>query len=355
MEEFLDKPEYEVYPHLIPEHRDWVCRYIGVMGEVIKFNNLTAIEKQKKRLRRSFYGREMHIFEDEKDENGFSFGRSYEYTLILYEQKCWVPGCGGNYFIFDISPKSHPDFIPLKKFMVVFNTGGVEFVPNATITYKKERNAFIDFLTNIYDLILNYDADEIVLCGHSNGMSSATFTAFLLIIVSAYIENNDSLLDFFYSEGLINKEIFNLIDVILEMFGDNLEWLVGIRNKLVVCGTGGFPILFQTFEQFSAFTQEIGGRYIHIGLGYGNIPIEIDPFMAPLTERFKGVTCTLYNFIFYIYTYPEHPSNLDPRQSYYAGSGDISRPDIFFRERDVSRYLHEFELYRRTLAWHFCR
>jgi len=328
----LEPTDYIFPPHLVPEYRDWICRYLGVMGEIIKIYKETDLsEKSKKRLQQSFYGKEMHVYEDEEL---YGFGREYEYELYHYSSDCWTPGCSGNYFIFRTSDT---------QYMVVFNIGDRRPIKMVKLSERQE-NAFRDFLKHIHDIIL-LGAEEIVLCGHSNGMSSAIFTTFLLTFISRFATNEDTINDYFIQQGLIDDSIFN----VMPEFKD-LGWIFGLEQKLVVCGTAGFPILFQNREQFNIFCQSIGNRYLHIGLGYhyGKNDIQMDPFMRDQDEL------DIYNFDYHIYVYSEFPEKgTSPSYSYYAELGNPERMELSFEHR--YGFLHEFELYRKTLALYFCR
>jgi len=332
-----DSTDYITPPHLVPEYRDWMCRYLGVMGQAIKLKKHEPNETEKKALQISFYGKEMYAYDDEK--TAYGFGRDYLYELYHYSSDCWTPGCAGNYFIFRISDT---------QYMVVFNTGNRIYIPKIEITLERQRNHFLDFLLILLELV-RLGATEIVLCGHSNGMSSATFTALLLICLA-----RPDVAQYFTNEDLVDETTLDLLDEQIM----NKDELKGLENKLVVCGTGGFPILFQTRQEFEVFYETIGTRYLHIGLGFEDMGIvEMDPFMDSDYDTFRKMYHTsieeLYNFNYHVYVYEDRKVIGEPIHSYYTGIGDPSSESINFDKKNKS--IHLFDLYRKTLAWYFCR
>lgn len=334
-------------PHLVPEYREWMCQYLGVMGEVINSQQQDDLHyKTRERLRKSFYGEDMYAFDTISNQQ-VGFGKEYDYRLLFHTQECWVPGCSGNYFIFQ-APLSYDQ--TRVRYMIVFNVGAYQHIPKVELK-RENRKSFLTFLNWLQEL--NETADEIVLCGHSNGMVAATFTAFLLACLARINE------DYFIHQQLVDYRTIN------EIVPDNdyrrIYLCNNVVNKLVVCGTGGFPLLFRTKEQFDTFYDILQGRYLHVCIGfqYADI-IEVDPYI--------GSRNNLHNFDYHIYTYIDYPVTnemlvSDAGETYYAGLGHPDRSDTnlkieYVYNNDMFRFktfLHNYLLYRRTLTWHFCR
>jgi hypothetical protein len=322
-------PEILNPPHLVPEYRDWMCMYLGVTGEVIRARkSIRLTEENRTHFRQSYYGK--HI----------STGRLYNYELLYYSSDCWVPGCTGNYFIFRVTPT---------RFLIVFNIGHRRKIFKLEES-KSKWIAIRNFLQRISEIV-QMGAEEILLCGHSNGMASATFNAFLLICLA-----RPDIGEYFINQGIIDP-------LFLENYQEFTEWfkLNNIEDKLVVCGTSGFPVLFRTEEQFQVFYQAIRERYLHIGLAtHSPEGLTMDTYMAPVdpprsiweslfSSRIIDPSEMLHNFYYHIYAYPSIRAIKNVSKSYYAGLG---YPEIeYLGDLD----LHEFELCRTTLAWYFCQ
>jgi hypothetical protein len=301
--------------------------YLGVTGEVIRARKSTQLsDENRAHFRQSYYGK--HILA----------GYSYLYELIYYSNDCWVPGCTGNYFIFRVTPT---------RFLIVFNIGHRRKIFKLEET-KSKWTAIRNFLQRISEIV-QMGAEEIILCGHSNGMASATFNAFLLVCLA-----RPDISDYFINQGIIDP-------VFLEHYQDFTDWFTGLENKLIVCGTAGFPVLFRLEEQFQVFYQAIGERYLHIGLAtHSPEGLIADTFMAPVdpprslwenlfSSKLIDPSERLHNFYYHLYAYPSIRAIKDVSKSYYAG---LAYPGIeYLGDPD----LHEFELCRTTLAWHFCR
>jgi hypothetical protein len=115
----------------------------------------------------------------------------------------------------------------------------------------------------IYDLLLNWldnfeklikDKKQILLCGHSNGMSAATITSFILLYLLDSL--NLSVHKYYIEE---NKEIFD------HLFSIKSKWSKLLENiEIFVIGSGGFPVIFTKEDQFIDYYNSLKGKYLHL-------------------------------------------------------------------------------------------
>jgi hypothetical protein len=134
-----------------------------------------------------------------------------------------------------------------KTIFICFDVGFRDYEPLSSINFGNFLDTFDEILP---ELKL---ANQIVLCGHSNGMASATITAFLLL----YLSDDDY---------MINNQISGEELKILDKDRDNYKFLKD--KSIFVVGTGGFPVLFDTSEKFKLFYNKLNGRYLHILSGF---------------------------------------------------------------------------------------
>ena len=207
-------------------------------------------------------------------------------------------------------------------------------IDNKIIT-KPRFNELITLISNIKKYLETNKYKKIVICGHSRGMTIATFSAYILLILSVDEDILDTLpehhnvkeflreLRKFISDNqkqekylkeklskenslqnkdnkdnkdnknntalfkelkelehinLMSKDIFNLKSI------RNL-----IQNNISICGTGGYPILWSKVEEFNIFNDFYKDNYIHIVSGSKDNNIQI----------YDNIT--YYNKFIYIY------------------------------------------------------
>jgi hypothetical protein len=207
----------------------------------------------------SYYGK------DYNDCNKILQIIDYKYTLID-KIECFSELCNSFIFIFELN----------NELIIVFNIG--------TINYNLLSN--VELFSKLFKHLYNSKYKKILLCGHSNGMSVATFTA----IVILYIEKKDSdlVLDKLQTQNIMKKFLSNLdIELLLEK---SLINKIDILDKISICGTGGFAffrysddytdrkILYSKidnnnnqFKLFEYFFDSYEGRYLHIVSKENNI------------------------------------------------------------------------------------
>ena len=174
---------------------------------------------------------------------------------------------------------------------------------------------------------------KIVLCGHSRGMSIATFCAYILLILSvdddflntlpehhdikgfmqelkSFISDNQKQ-ELLLKEKLVEiknktvhktpntQELQNMLSMELKelhkfnLMSKDILNLKSIRtqlqNNIYICGTGGYPILWTKIEEFNIFNNFYQNHYIHIISGIKDNNIQIYDNL------------TYYNKFIYIY------------------------------------------------------
>jgi hypothetical protein len=131
--------------------------------------------------------------------------------------------------------------------IVCFNDGYVEITFHNIILPN-----LLNWLDNLEELIK--DKKQILLCGHSNGMSAATITSFIFLYLSDQL---DSVIHDFYIKE--NKDIFNSLDCLKSKWKKILE-----NIEIFVVGTGGFPVIFTKEIQFIDYYSKLKGKYLHL-------------------------------------------------------------------------------------------
>ena len=275
-------------PHKIKLYRDITISYLGLIGEVIlsedKFSKsgLYTDVSEKGLLLHSHESEDKMVY-----ENKLFFGKNIDPNnkvpiriIDYYTHECIVLGCKGKIYIF----KKDNEII------VCFNVGEVVDIGKDNMNdlivkfiewYKKVNLIFIDpYLTRI------------TFCGHSNGMVAATLFSLMFTLIES-----DDINDCFIKSGFIDN--YNIDkDIIQEIKTYNVG-----KNKICVCGGGGFPI-FNNIECFIKYYNYINGRYLH----YANIDIiedekvsgVFDNFLIPFDEdsnnkNFKVILYATYN------------------------------------------------------------
>jgi len=168
------------------------------------------------------------------------------------------------------------------------------------IKYQPKFYELIILLSQIKYYLDSNKYKKIILCGHSRGITVATVCAYILLILSSgadiitkypkhhnvkefldklkeYIldsNNQEIILNNKLIENKNNKIIYNkLLEEIDELHKFNiicndilnLKLIKNkIQNKIYICGTGGYPILWTNIEDFTVFNNFYEYKYLHI-------------------------------------------------------------------------------------------
>jgi hypothetical protein len=254
-------------PRRINMYYDMVSIYFGVINKALKYCSLdpSRIEVSSS-LATSKYQKE--ILSDQSMSAKPDISAPPRQNLQYLKDQSMVSNC----FIFGCE-KTIQFFQSNQTLVICFNTGSIHY-PNGDLVYIQNMAKFILFLENLKQelIVIKGTTREIpiniVLCGHSNGMASATIISMALLylqildetilqqfhtIFMKYIQDNSKLL-----ESDDNK-LFDVLKLLKP------EWSSSILNNcnLYVVGSGGFPVIFFKEEQFRLYYNLLRGRYLH--------------------------------------------------------------------------------------------
>jgi hypothetical protein len=279
----IDIEDYDYYhnlimpPHEIPLYRHMISLYLGigsyVMKEKGKIDDLNTIIY-------THYGKD-------NDKDTHIPNPNITLKLILITD-CWNEGCI-NKKIYFFEDTKHNDLI------IFFNIGIV--VVNNPINVDKLQEWLTD--EDVNKTIFNKKYRKIYLFGHSNGMVSSTLLSYYLMLCVKYELSED----FYIPEN-------------------------DITNKINICGTAGFPEIFEDEESFIEYYNFYKGRYLHIcsGLNY-NIKDEYLKMDNDINKKICNIIGT--NSFFYVDKYISNQISNDiifknyKIYLYYETSNDI--------------------------------
>ena len=251
-------------PHEIQMYRDMVTIYFGVIKKTMQVFSGYFNRSKMSNVKFSSY--------DRVSTSGNIVSRTM--PTINYDQPldgklmCFTTGCqyGIHFFI------SNND-----KLIITFGVGETYSKYYNTFKNIQDLNYLKTFLNHLKLIIDTKSIVEILLCGHSNGMSSATITSFILLylklngeefvhfctLFNVYIQNNSKVI-----EEVDDPTKDQLFDHLNRVKSDWVERIQGI--KIFVVGTGGIPVIFFTEEQFSTYYNLLNGRYLHLSSKINN-------------------------------------------------------------------------------------
>ena len=191
----------------------------------------------------------------------------------------------GQTYIFDVLNE--------KVLVIAFNIGTYKVVnceQNLTCKnisldkYISDKTKIIEIFNYIFDNINNYN--KIILCGHSHGFVCATIVSYCLLCLSS----NEDMLCILPKYHEILKFIKTIPDTHkYEQICDKLQ------EKIYICGSGGYPILWESQEYFNIYFNFYKQKYIHLNYGIKlDYTIDInDPkqiiLIDPHTISMKGI------------------------------------------------------------------
>ena len=196
----------------------------------------------------------------------------------------------------------------------------------------------MNFMEEITTLLC--DSDQIILCGHSNGMAAATLTSIIFLC-------------FMNLEYLMNPLNIDMFDNFREKIIEKLPIYDFLSTKsLFVVGSGGFPLLFNN-EQFELYYKFIKGRYIHIVNGIFNETTNKYPFVS--IYKYDGIQC--FNNVVIndkiikndltIENFDKQNEFLDCNEHLIDLGLDDDNCDIFYKQ------MHKFDTYRKIISPYF--
>jgi hypothetical protein len=197
--------------------------------------------------------------------------------IFLGNFACYVMGCERRINVFKrgrimfICSEQGNRYLDIRNYKSTYGEENMYGEKDTVLSYER----FGDMLKELKEHLIN--TSQLVLIGHSNGMASSILTAFLICCMRNY--------EFYtrHSKSFDDRMLIfvkNLIQNEKEIY-EALE-----RITLYVVGSGGFPVLFESQEEFKDFYNEIKGRYVHIvdGKKDENGNILVDYYASPIAS-----------------------------------------------------------------------
>ena len=312
-------------PHEIQMYRDMVTIYFGVIKKTMAVFSGDFDKSKMSNVKFSVYGtvrpRSPRVSRTMPTIN-------YDNSFIG-KLACFITGCihGIHFFVSNNN-----------KLIITFGGGKTYSKYYRTFKNIKDLQNLIHFLDHLKQIIETKDIDEILLCGHSNGMSSATITSFILLylklngeefvqfctLFNIYIQNNSKVI-----EPIDDPTKDQLFDYLNRVKSD---WVVITQNiKIFVVGTGGIPVIFFTEEQFSTYYNLLNGRYLHLASKINNqlttdTSLSIEGILQKISDINRKTNLKLL-FLEQTVKYPIKLSQFDSHREFY-----ISR-DKFYEDK----------------------
>jgi len=193
------------------------------------------------------------------------------------------------------------------------------------------------FILENYDIINDPKYNSILLCGHSEGMVASQLISYVLMCYEdeSLFKKNRSL---FTSDEIIKID-------------------KSITEKICICGSGGYPFLFQNEEQFKEYYTYYKGRYLHIVNGYKNFTLSseyvllIDPFTN--VNEFNNYI----NYKFALYTISNNNEERKTKVCYFGFiiNGNVADTTLDNYNNELRKSypitmmttsIHDFSMYR---------
>ena len=292
-EDVIDFDDQRPY-HQIDMYKKMVRYHIGLLTRSIAMNNHNVVHPINTPIRGSF-PKQNEIQADYKSCDGdhkinFPIAEDVEYKYLgAYE--CYFMSCDPRRKIHAyryqntifICAEQGERYLDIRNYKHTYDVDNYYGEKNTVMSYERLSTLLNGLKTELET------AQQIVLIGHSNGMASAILTAFLFSCLKRE--------DFFNA----NAKYFDRRSYIfLENIRLNEQTIHDAINRctLYVVGTGGFPVLFESQEEFKNFFNEISGRYVHI----------VDGFEDPSTNKiyadfYASTIVSLVNIKFGLYFY----------------------------------------------------
>jgi hypothetical protein len=248
--------------------------YLGIMPKIIAAstgtNNGTITHNQDKKITttyKKFYNEDIRIYIEPLKLDYIDSNTYF----------CFTPGCTTDkhgVHIFSVN----------NRLIIAFSTGKTSNEDSLII--KDQKQNFYKWIEYIIRIINDQKIDNILLCGHSNGMSSATIITFLLLYLQELLKFNNNqtnkITEFkntfnkYFSKDAKQHDIF----INLSLIATKYKHSKIINTQLYLVGTAGFPVIFDALDQYQFFYDLLNKNYLHIGLC--NDKNQIDGFMQKI-------------------------------------------------------------------------
>jgi hypothetical protein len=172
----------------------------------------------------------------------------------------------------------------------------------------KNINNYIENISNLI-LLLNFiliqlkykKYSKIILSGHSNGMSAASFFSYILYILTLKQDEYTIIPEYhkinFFIKKITEQLLISNSKINIKTFISNfISIKETIQNKIFICGTAGFPCLFTNIDKFKLFNEFYQNKYIHIISGLNNNKYQIYDKIACSNELlYKNFGSIIFN------------------------------------------------------------
>jgi hypothetical protein len=285
-----------------------ICSYFGIMAECIQPRGGTL---------KSFYGKNL------PRDNLFS----YKYDLCSKFTSLWMYGSQTREtYILKIQKT--------KECMVVFNVG----LRSETPMTKLDQIYNVDECIHTIDEIVKYSqkSKRLILCGHSNGMVSATVMSIILLCFM-----NNIFREYMISRNILSNEWWNYVS--------NKVKKIPKPQPILVYGSGGFPVIFTNEQDFIVYYHAIGSNYFHLAAAFttkNNIYVDryLEPYKEPESPQ---------NWLFYIFG--QSKSNVEKNLSSFLGlNKQTVLKWISSSKKEEWETLHNFRTYRTMITPLIC-
>ncbi len=225
----IDTKDYDYYhnlktpPHDVPLYKNMMKLYLGVGGY--------ALNEKPKRVDESYLSHYGSLNSKKCSGESVSLDNPEINFKLILMTRCWNKGC---------SPKAKTFFFEKDNDLIIYFNIGV-----ITVNYPIDYTELFEWLEDedVTNILFDKKYKKIYLFGHSNGMVSATLLSYYLM-----------------KQNIVYKQKHSNISYEDDLFVPKID----ITNKISICGTGGFPEIFNNELEFIEYYNFYKGRYLHI-------------------------------------------------------------------------------------------
>ena len=261
-------------PHEVSFFKEMMRLYLGIMNKITVSEGVIKTDEERKSKG------DVNVGDKDITTSWSTLIKKYEtakMTVDIKEKsikylgyeglgyKCFTTGC-------KIEHKAVHTFITDGTMMVVFDVGTTTSNEEPLIIVT-EVETLIKWINKTLDYMVDKNVNHILLCGHSNGMASATIIAYLLTYLQYKLVYRTNPIYYKWKDSDIFIKLDALHRTLLLKKSEEEEekkrnkMIIIIKSiKISVIGSGGFPVIFKTKEEFDSFYNSLGKRYLHIGL-----------------------------------------------------------------------------------------
>ena len=254
---------------LTPEKKELFGIYLGLAETVSEYSTLSKLkiskdtkvlgDKEELKDFSLYYGKLTELTIYNKELPNYNLSNSQSNVKYLESFSCFFTGCKSDITVLEVSVNDN-------FYIYIYSAIGdlKHHLDNSILSYNNGNLGI--FLKEIIKYYLSKKYKKIVFCGHSNGMSSSVYISYVLSIITSYANPDDVGSDLILTKKNVEENMIKYLNVpkITDLYKGHVDL---IRSKTFVCGTGGFPIIFRTQDEFNNYYSYINGSYVHIVKG----------------------------------------------------------------------------------------